>query len=162
MPEQIRCVSVIGAAACSAEEAEWAEELGRLLAEAGFAVVCGGGSGVMEAVCRGAYNADGLTIGILPGSNAAEANPHVRLAIPTGLSHARNVVVVLSGEVVIAVGGAYGTLTEMGYAKKLGKPVIGFASWQSEKADGSKLEITRVETPEEAVELARRLIGRAE
>ena len=161
MGDRIRCASVIGAGSCSAEEAEVAEKLGMLLAEAGFAVVCGGGSGVMEAVCRGAQKADGLTIGILPGSNAAEANPYVRLSLPTGLSHARNVLVVMSGDVVIAVGGGYGTLSEIGYAKKLGKPLIGLSSWHMEKADGSQADFTQVNSPQEAVELAIRLTGGA-
>ncbi len=161
MNDRMRCASVIGAAACSSEEAELAEELGMLLAEAGFTVVCGGGAGVMEAVCRGARKVDGMTIGILAGSDPAESNRFVRLAIPTGLSHARNVLVVLSGDVVIAVGGSYGTLSEIAFAKKLGKPLIGIASWSMEKADGSKADITQVHTPDEAVEMATRILGGA-
>jgi hypothetical protein len=105
-------------------------EVGRLVAERGAVVVCGGLGGAMEAACRGARAGGGTTIGILPGLDRAEANAWVDVALPTGLGEARNALVVRAADVVIAVGGGYGTLSEIALALKAGKPVIGLGSWE--------------------------------
>jgi uncharacterized protein (TIGR00725 family) len=107
-----------------------AEEVGRLLAEAGATVVCGGRGGVMEAVARGASSAGGTAIGILPGSDPGEANSHCTYVVATGVGQARNLAVVASGEATIAVGGEWGTLAEVAHARNLGRPVIALRSWE--------------------------------
>ena len=144
-------VAVIGAASATASEEALAEEVGRRLAEAGAVVVCGGRGGVMEAVCRGAQRAGGLTVGILPGSDSDEGNRHLSLALPTGLGHARNAVVVLASEAVIAIGGGYGTLSEIGLALKSGRPLVGLSTWKASREGIDVSEIEVVEKPEEAV-----------
>ncbi len=106
-----------------------AVEVGRLLARAGAVVVCGGLGGVMAAACRGAKQAGGTTVGILPGSRRSEANQWVDVALPTGLGEGRNALVVRAGDVVVAVGGGYGTLSEVALALKGGTPVVGVATW---------------------------------
>lgn len=126
---QTRLIAVIGGAVCTQEEAALAEEVGRLLAGHGAGVVCGGRGGVMEAACRGAAQVGGLTVGILPGLDASEANPWVQVAIPTGLGEARNALVAGAGEGVIAIGGEYGTLSEIALALKAGKRVVGLGTW---------------------------------
>jgi uncharacterized protein (TIGR00725 family) len=108
----------------------------------------------MEAACRGAQEAGGLTVGVLPGSSAGEGNPHLTVAIPTGIGHARNAIVVLAGEAMIAVGGGTGTLSEIGIALKLGKRVIGLGTWHLTQPDGSPSGILEARTPAEAVDLA--------
>ncbi len=128
-PTPIPLIAVIGGGACSAEEAALAEAVGRLLAQAGVGVVCGGRGGVMAAACRGAQQAGGITIGILPGTDPAEANSWVQIAIPTGLGEARNALVVGAGRGVIAIGGEYGTLSEIAFALKAGKRVAGLHTW---------------------------------
>jgi uncharacterized protein (TIGR00725 family) len=124
-----RHVAVVGPGAASAEELAAAEAVGRGLGEAGAVVVCGGLGGVMEAACRGAREAGALTVGLLPGAARADANPWVEVAIPTGLGEARNALVVRAADAVIAVGGEWGTLSEIAFAMKAGKPVIGLGSW---------------------------------
>lgn len=155
----VRLIAVVGSGTCGAETAEVAERVGRLLAHAGFGVVCGGLGGVMESACRGAAQAGGLTVGILPGSSASEANPFVRVAIPTGMGEARNVLVVRAAEAVIAVEGEYGTLSEIALALKLGKPVVGIASWKLESPRELLGGVAEASTPEEAVRAAIELIG---
>ncbi|MGQ3327779.1 MULTISPECIES: TIGR00725 family protein [Halorubrum] len=118
-------VSVIGGSSVPPETAAVAEELGERLANRGHTVVCGGLGGVMAAVCRGAANAGGETIGILPTDSRADANPHVTVPIATGLGHARNALVVLNGDAAIAVDGAHGTLSEIGLALAHGRAVAG-------------------------------------
>ena len=125
----VRLISVVGAAECSAEEAKAAEEVGRLLAQAGFGVVCGGLGGVMQAACKGCKSASGPTVGILPGNDPNEANEWVDTALPTGMGEARNVLVAKAGEAMIAVGGEYGTLSEIAFALKFGKTVVGIGKW---------------------------------
>lgn len=148
-------VSVIGDGVCSAETAGLAEEVGRQLGENGAVVVCGGLGGVMEAACRGAKAAGGLTVGILPGRNRHDANPYVDIAIVTGLGEARNVVVVSSAQSVIAVSGGYGTLSEIGHALKLGIPVIGLGSWRlSKEGWDTERGITAATDPTDAVRKA--------
>jgi len=126
-----RQISVIGSGSCGqdSEPAELAEQVGERLAEAGIAVVCGGLGGVMEAVSRGAAQAGGTVIGIVPWDSPAEANPHCTHVISTGIGEARNLAVVASGEAVIAIGGEWGTLSEIGHARKIGRAVIALHSW---------------------------------
>jgi uncharacterized protein (TIGR00725 family) len=124
-----------------------AAEVGRLLAERGTVLVCGGRGGAMEAACRGAKEAGGLTVGILPGSDRSEANPFVDVVLPTGLGEARNALVVGTADVVIAVGGGFGTLSEIALALKAGKRVIGLGTWEIEG-------VTAAESPEAAVAAA--------
>lgn len=144
-------IAVIGGADCTPAEAASAETIGRLLAEAGAVLVCGGRGGVMAAACRGAKSAGGLTIGILPGVDAGDANPWVDVPIVTGLGEARNAVVVRSADAVIAVGGAYGTLSEIAFALKWGKRVVGLGTWEMARGGAPDRGIIRAETPEEAV-----------
>jgi uncharacterized protein (TIGR00725 family) len=115
-----------------------AAEVGRLLAERGAVLVCGGRGGAMEAACRGAKEADGLTVGILPGSDRSEANPFVDVVLPTGLGEARNALVVGAADAVIAIGGGYGTLSEIALALKAGKRVIGLGTWEIEGVEAAE------------------------
>lgn len=128
-PRRHRLVGVIGAGQASATGLVWARELGRLLALGGATIVCGGLGGIMEAVCQGAFEAGGETLGLLPGGDASAANPYVTLPIPTNLGHGRNVLIAQTAEVLVAVEGEYGTLSEMAIALKLGKPVFSLGSW---------------------------------
>ena len=153
-------IAVIGAGRCSKEVAQAAESVGRELARRGATLVCGGLGGVMEAACRGAKSEGGLTIGILPGFNRREANPYVDIPVVTGLGGARNVIVVLTSQAVIAVDGEYGTLSEIAYALKLGIPVIGFNTWQLAKEGRLVSAIAEAETPAEAVDKALALAER--
>ena len=123
-------VSVVGSGTASGELYEKAREVGRLVAERGGTVVCGGRSGVMEAAARGATERGGVAIGILPDEDRERANEFLSFSIATGTGHARNLAVVCSGEVVIAVGGEYGTLSEIGLALKVGRPVVALTSWE--------------------------------
>jgi uncharacterized protein (TIGR00725 family) len=131
-----------------------AEVLGRRLGEAGAVVVCGGGPGVMEAVCRGAQSVGGTTIGLLPGLDRAEGNPYLTVSIPTGLGQGRNLLLVRSSNAVIAVGGGFGTLSEIALALRTGTPVIGLATW-SLQLDSRQVDAFPVaDTPDAAVRLA--------
>ena len=122
----------MGAGTATDPQRDAAEETGRLLAEAGATVVTGGLTGVMEAASKGATEAGGLTLGILPGRDRAEANAYVQVAVPTGMGEARNALVVRAADGVIAVGGEWGTLSEIAFARKAGKPVVGIGSWELE------------------------------
>lgn len=155
-----RRVAVIGAGQCSADEAHSAEEIGRLLAEAGAVVLTGGRGGVMEAASRGANLAGGLTVGILPGDDASQANPWVGLPIVTGLGEARNAVLMRTAEAVIAVGGEYGTLSEIAFALKFGRPVIGIHTWRAVSRIEVPLPVHEVEDAAAAVMTALSLLGR--
>lgn len=141
-------VSVIGGSRCTDAEAETAETVGRLLAERGHDLVCGGLGGVMTAACRGASQAGGHTIGILPTKDPSAANRYVETPIATGIGSARNVLVVLNGDAVIAVDGATGTLSELGHALDEGRPVAGIGTHRIEGVEG----IEHVETANAAVE----------
>ncbi|MGH2605443.1 MAG: TIGR00725 family protein [Anaerolineales bacterium] len=147
-------IAVIGPAQASPEELALAEELGRLLAEQGAVLICGGTGGVMEAACRGAAGAGGLTVGILPGSDPEAANPFVRVSLPTGLGEARNAVLMTAASAVIAVGGGYGTLSEIGFALKQGRRVVGLKTWTAQAADGSAAAIRAAADPRTAVDWA--------
>lgn len=144
-------IAVCGASACDATLAHQAEEVGRQIALAGALLICGGLGGVMEAACRGAAGAGGMTVGILPGSDPASANPAVQLAIPTGMGHARNVIIVQSASVVIAVGGLYGTLSEIALARACGRQVIGLHTWELGTDTAGHPHIIPTHTPAEAV-----------
>jgi uncharacterized protein (TIGR00725 family) len=122
-------IAVVGAERASTDESQAAEAVGREIAEAGAVLVCGGLGGVMEAACRGAKHAGGTTVGILPGSDRRDANEYVDVAIATGLGEARNALVVRAADVLIAVGGEYGTLSEIALALKSGRPVVGIGTW---------------------------------
>jgi hypothetical protein len=128
-----RFIAVIGDSKSSAQEITLAEEVGREIAKNRASLICGGKGGVMEAACRGAVSEGGLTIGILPGDNRSEANDYVQIPLVTGIGYARNIAVVKSSQVVIAIGGSYGTLTEIGYALQNGIPVIGLGTWSISK-----------------------------
>ena len=154
----IRLVSVIGGSECSQAQASFAERAGSLIAEAGFGVVCGGRSGVMEAVCRGAWLAEGFTLGILPSINPEGANAFITIALPTGLHEARNVLVVLAGEAVLAIGGGFGTLSEIAHAIRMGKQVVGYQTWEGRGSDIGELPIHRVESPEQAVSMLKNIL----
>ena len=119
-----------GGADPGAEVLQAAEEVGRRLAEASVTLVCGGRGGVMEAAARGAAGAGGEVIGILPGTDPAEANEHCTCVIATGTGHARNLAVVASADAVIAIAGEWGTLSEIAYARRLGRPVVTLGSWE--------------------------------
>jgi hypothetical protein len=156
--ERPKQISVIGSGDCEEGSEAWglAEEVGRLLAEAGYAVVCGGRGGVMEAAAAGAAAADGTVVGIVPWTSTGDANPYCTHVVATGIGYARNVAVVASGEATIAVGGGWGTLSEIGHARSMGRPVVALRSWclegrgDMESAPG----VTAVSTPVEAVTAA--------
>ena len=122
-------VGVAGASRPGPALADQAERLGRRLAEGGAVVVCGGGPGVMEAVCRGARSAGGTTVGLLPGLDRAEGNPYLTVSLPTGLGQGRNLLLVRSSDAMVAVGGGFGTLSEIALALRTGTPVVGLATW---------------------------------
>lgn len=133
-----------------------AEEVGRRLAEAGAVVVCGGRGGVMEAVAKGAAGAGGEAVAVLPRTDTAEANPYCARAVATGIGQARNLAVVASGAAVIAVGGGWGTLSEIGFARSLGRTVVALRSWELKGPGelGGGPGVVPVETPAEAVAAA--------
>jgi uncharacterized protein (TIGR00725 family) len=149
-------ISVIGGEVCPPEALEAAERIGRALAERGAAVVCGGRGGVMEAACRGARKAGGHTIGIMPGRNALETPPndYVEFPVYTGMGFARNIMVVLSGEAVIAIAGAYGTLSEIAFALIHNIPIVGLDTWDFAYHGHQSEKILRARSPEEAAEAA--------
>ncbi|MDD1683914.1 MAG: TIGR00725 family protein [Methanoregula sp.] len=135
-------IAVIGAVDADPQETETADAVGALVAKHGAVLVCGGLGGVMEAACRGAKEAGGTTVGILPGTEGG--NPYLDIIIRTGLGHARNILVVLSADAVIAVGGSYGTLSEIAFALRTGRPVYGINTWDIEG-------VVSCSSPEEAV-----------
>ena len=141
-------IGVLGNAACGEEIIALAEQVGTEIAKRGAILVCGGLTGVMEGAARGAKAAGGLTVGILPGEDPHDANPYIDIPIVTGLGKARNVIVVLTSEAVIAIHGKYGTLTEVAYALHFGIPVIGLNSWSISS------EIIPAADPVDAVEKA--------
>ena len=142
-----RYVAVIGSGEANLEVAALAYEVGRELARRGAIVICGGLGGVMEAAARGAQEAGGVSIGILPDPDRRRANPYLTYTIPTNLGHARNMVIVHAADAVIAVDGEYGTLSEIAYGKIHGKRVVGIGTWDVKGVEPA-------ETPERAVRLA--------
>jgi uncharacterized protein (TIGR00725 family) len=147
-------IAVIGAREPSPEEAGLAEEVGKEIARQGTVLICGGLGGVMEAACRGAESEGGITIGVLPGDDPDAANPHVQIPIATGIGYARNVVVVRSAKAVIAIGGSYGTLSEIAYALAANTPVIGLNTWSISRDGKQDDSINYVQSPSEAVKKA--------
>ncbi|MGH3041476.1 MAG: TIGR00725 family protein [Gaiellaceae bacterium] len=147
-------IAVIGS---GAESCGHAQEVGRLLAERGHVVVCGGLGEVMEAAARGAKEAGGTTLGILPGVNPADANRWIDHVVATGTGPARNLAVVASCAAAVAVGGRWGTASEIAYARLLGRPVVALGAGPAVEGDG----VERAETPTEAVELVLGLVGAA-
>jgi len=145
MPEGRTFIAVVGAgaASCDDEVARIAEAVGSEIAKAGAVLVCGGLGGVMEAACRGASQQGGLTIGILPTNSRESANPYVRVAIATGLGEARNALITRTSDAVIAIGGEFGTLSEIGLALKMGKPVVGIETWELAKGGQPSSAIRR-------------------
>ena len=147
-------ISVIGGADPPAEARRLAYEVGRELARRGAMVACGGLSGVMEEVCRGAREEGGTTIGILPGSDASAANPYVTIPIPTGIGYARNSLVAKAGGAVIAIDGSYGTLSEIGHALAEGIAVIGLDTWVFSYTGREDTAIIEAADPTDAAEKA--------
>ncbi|MGB7061572.1 MAG: TIGR00725 family protein [Candidatus Zixiibacteriota bacterium] len=141
-------IGVIGAGDCSEEICEQAEKVGERIAQAGAVLVCGGLGGVMEAAAKGAKSQSGITVGILPGVDKAQANPHIDFPIVTGLGEGRNLLVVRNSDVLIAFPGKFGTLSEIAFALKIGKPVVGLSTWN---VSG---EIIKAGNAQEAVSMA--------
>lgn len=142
-------VSVIGGSTCTHEEAVVAAMVGRLLAEQGAVVVCGGLGGVMEAVAQGVKGAGGITVGILPGADSAAANPYIDVPLATRMGEMRNALIVQVAQALIAIGGGSGTLSEVALAQRIGKPIVGLHD-----SFKSAVEIPRVGSPAEAVRWA--------
>lgn len=140
-------IAVVGAGEAGAALSKIAEEVGMLIARGGALLVCGGLNGVMEAAARGAKAGGGITVGILPRLDKADANPYIDIPIATGFGEGRNVLIVRSADALIAVGGEYGTLSEIAFALKTGKPVIGIGSWDIKG-------VIKAEHPEDAVNKA--------
>jgi uncharacterized protein (TIGR00725 family) len=151
-------VAVIGASGTEEGSETWllAEEVGRRLAVAGVTLVCGGGGGVMEAASRGAAEAGGEVIGIVPGTSPDDANAYCSHVVATGIGHARNLAVVSSGEAVIAIGGEWGTLSEIGFARVIGHEVVALRSWELNGREGMAggPGVVTAETAQEAVTAA--------
>jgi len=140
-------IGVIGAGECSPYIYNQASELGHLIGKNGWVLFCGGLGGVMEGAAKGCYQSGGITVGILPGKEKDSANPFITLPIATGLGEGRNLLVVRASDVVVAIAGGYGTLSEIGFALKIGKPVIGLQTWPG--IDG----IDYVETPKQVIDI---------
>jgi len=150
-------VAVVGGSTCTPQEAEWAAAVGRLLAERQAVLLCGGLGGVMAAAARGAKQAGGLTVGILPGNDPADANPDIDVPLATGMGEMRNALIVRAAGAMIAIGGGWGTLSEIALARRIETPVVGLHD--SFKAG---VDIPRVQLPEEAVRWALEHAGRRE
>lgn len=145
-------VSVCGPRDATSDDLSNAREIGRLLAERGAAVLCGGYSGVMGAVAEGAASAGGLVVGILSARDRTSANPNLTIAIPTGLAEARNAIIAIAGDAVIVVGGSWGTLSELALAMRNGKKVVQVGGWRLTDATGSPIQgIVNARTPQEAI-----------
>jgi len=142
-------VAVVGGGTCTPQEAAWATAVGRLIAERGAVLLCGGLGGVMAAAARGAKQAGGLTVGILPGNDPREANPDIDIALATGMGEMRNALIVRAARAVIAIGGGWGTLSEIAMARRIETPVVGLHD-----SFTAGVDIPRVEQPDEAVRWA--------
>jgi hypothetical protein len=145
-------IAVVGSGSCGPKTAHKATRLGELLAEAGFEVFCGGLGGVMEAVCRGARSRGGRTVGIVPGQSRLEANEHVEVPVATGMGQMRNFLVALNGDVIVAVDGGAGTLSEIGHALKMGRKVVAIGAWADLPG------VIPADGPEEALRTVRDLL----
>ena len=160
MRNKKKFIAVIGGSQCSSQEAKLAEAVGRELAKQGAILVCGGLGGIMEAACKGASAEGGITIGILPGDSHQAANPHVQIPISTGMGYARNVIVVKSVQAVIAIGGSYGTLSEISHALQSNIPVIGLNTWSLSKNGQQDNSIIPAQNFTEAVDKALNLANK--
>jgi uncharacterized protein (TIGR00725 family) len=160
-PASVPTIAVVGAGTCDAALERAAEEVGQRVAEAGCLLVCGGLGGVMAAACRGAHRAGGTTVGLLPGDSREDANPWVSVALPTGLGELRNALVVRAADAVVAVGGEYGTLSEIALALKLGTPVVGLGTWQLKRPGRRGIDpgVREAHSPAAAVSLALELVA---
>lgn len=147
-------IGVIGASQPSEDLLPLAERVGEGIAKRGGVLICGGMGGIMEWACKGAKKLGGITVGILPTLRREDANPYVDIPIVTGMGYARNIIVVLSSQAVIAVGGAYGTLTELAFALHFSIPVVGIRTWRLESEHTEVKGIIYVNDPEEAVKIA--------
>lgn len=145
-------VAVLGGYECSDANEKLAFEMGREIAKAGYTLVCGGLLGVMEAACKGAKEAGGMTVGILPGKSRTDANDFIDVPVVTAMSHARNAIIVRTADAVVAMDGKYGTLSEIALAKAIKKPVFALNTWEIEG-------IVKVKTPREAIEKIRKELG---
>jgi uncharacterized protein (TIGR00725 family) len=152
-------VAVCGPGVADEQELAWAEEVGRLVARAGAVLVCGGTTGVMDAAAKGATSEGGIAVGILPGVDRSEASPHLSLALPTGMGEGRNLLLVRAADVVIAIAGEFGTLSEIALALKIGKPVVGLSTWDLSRAGEPVDAFPRAAIPTEAVSLALDLVS---
>jgi uncharacterized protein (TIGR00725 family) len=148
-------ISVCGASQCDEELESLAYRAGLEISRRGHILVCGGLTGVMDAAARGCRDGGGTSIGILPGPDRGGSSQWLSVSIPTDMGHARNVLVARAGDAVVAVGGGYGTLSEIAFALKMGKPVVGLGTWRLEKRGPAGIE--EAESPEEAVALAERI-----
>lgn len=155
-------VGVVGPSSADERELHEAEALGRGLAERGHVVVCGGLGGVMEAVARGSASAGGTVLGLLPGMDRADANPYVTVAVPTGLGELRNGLLVRTSDVVVSVGGSWGTLSEVALAVRTGVPVIAISGWALTTQDGQEIDDgpRTVTSAEAALELLGSMLSR--
>ena len=150
-----RIVGVIGGSKPDPDHQRLAEEVGAEIAKRGAAVVCGGLTGVMESVCKGARSQGGLTIGIIPSNFKEDANPYVQIPIVTGMGMGRNVMLVMTADVLIAIGGEFGTLSEIAHALNIGKTVIGLRTWKLENAHPKPIpNLIETDSPKKAVDLA--------
>jgi len=145
-------IGVIGAGSCDSRTYALAREVGNHIGKNGWVLICGGLGGVMEAAAKGCMEAEGLTVGILPGLEASFANEYIRIPIPTGLGEARNALVVRASHVLVAISGGYGTLSEIALGLKTGKPVIGLHTWENIKG------VQYVESPLEVISLVKRAL----
>ncbi len=152
MNESSKIIGVIGGSQCNDQDYAAAEKVGKLIAQSGGSVICGGLTGIMEAACKGATGAGGVTIGVLPGNDVRDANPFVNIPIATGMGIGRNIVIIRTAQVLIAIDGRYGTLSEIAFAMQLNKPVFSLNSWNEIPG------IVPVNSPAEAVEKAFSLI----
>lgn len=147
-------LAVIGASEADEHVAATAEQVGVRIGERGALLVCGGLGGVMEAACRGARSAGGTTIGYLPGTDRRDANPHLDIALPTGMGELRNGLIVRAADAVVAVGGEWGTLSEIGFALRLGRPVVGLGTWELARGGQRSTAIEYFDDPSAAVDRA--------
>ncbi|MEJ2024151.1 MAG: TIGR00725 family protein [Deltaproteobacteria bacterium] len=145
--EQQYHVGVVGSGVCGEKEYSLAREIGYRIGNRGWTLICGGLGGIMEGASRGCIEAGGMTVGLLPGLRREEANPYIRLAIPTGLGEGRNLLVVRASDILVAISGGHGTLSEIGFALKTGKPVVGIRSFEHIP------EIIRASTPDEVLRI---------
>jgi uncharacterized protein (TIGR00725 family) len=158
MPRPVPYIAVIGANRdAAAADLAAAEEAGAAIADAGATLVCGGLGGVMEAACRGARSRGGLTVGLLPGTDREDANGWVVLALPTGLGEGRNALVVRAADAVVAIGGGWGTLSEIALALRAGVPVLGVGTWELARGGEPVAGVRAVDDAATAVAEALRL-----